>query len=85
MARLNVYVPDELAVRARAAGLNVSKLTQEAIETELQRRDLRAWMERVRASPPLEEIPREEHQRIMDEVRDEFGMRWDEVDDARGD
>ena len=85
MSRLNVYVPDELAARAREAGLNVSKLTQEAIETELQRRDLRAWMERVRTDPPLEEISREEHQRIMDEVRDELGMRWDEVDDARGD
>lgn len=85
MARLNVYVPDELAARARDAGLNVSKLTQEAIEEELQRSDLLAWMERVRADPPLEEISREEHQRIMDEVRDELGRRWDEVDDARGD
>jgi post-segregation antitoxin (ccd killing protein) len=37
MARLNVYVPDELAKRARAAGLNVSALTQAAITAELDR------------------------------------------------
>lgn len=86
MARLNVYVPDELAARAREAGLNVSKLTQEAIETELQRSAMRAWSERVRANPPLAEIPREEMQRIMDEVRDDFGRRWGESgDDDLGD
>ncbi|WP_028924455.1 type II toxin-antitoxin system CcdA family antitoxin [Pseudonocardia acaciae] len=37
MARLNVYVPDDLARRARAAGLNVSALTQAAITAELRR------------------------------------------------
>ena len=36
MARLNVYVPDELAERARARGLNVSALTQAAISAELE-------------------------------------------------
>ncbi len=30
MARVNVYVPDELAEKAKVAGLNVSSLTQEA-------------------------------------------------------
>ena len=85
MARLNVYVPDELAARAREAGLNVSKLTQEAIEEELQRTAMRVWMERVRANPPLPELPREEAQRIMDEVRDEFGTRWGDAADGVGD
>jgi hypothetical protein len=37
MARANVYLPDELHTRARAAGLNVSEITQRAIERELQR------------------------------------------------
>lgn len=73
MARLNVYVLDEMAVRARKAGLNVSKLTQQAIETELQRSSMRAWMEQVRGNPPPEEISQAEAQRILDEVRDEFG------------
>jgi len=86
MARLNVYVPDELAARAREAGLNVSRLTQVAIEAELQRSAMRSWSERVRANPPLAEIPREEMQRIVDEVRDDLGRRWDEgVGDELGD
>ncbi|WP_345602328.1 type II toxin-antitoxin system CcdA family antitoxin [Pseudonocardia adelaidensis] len=44
MARLNVYVPDELAERARAADLNLSALTQAAITNELQRRATDAWL-----------------------------------------
>ncbi|MEU0463751.1 type II toxin-antitoxin system CcdA family antitoxin [Amycolatopsis sp. NPDC006131] len=49
MARLNVYVPDELAERARAADLNVSALVQAAIADELQRRATDAWLD---ALPP---------------------------------
>jgi len=77
MARLNVYVPDELAARARDAGLNVSKLTQEAIESELQGSAMRTWIDRVQANPPLAEISREEMQTIMDDVRDDYGRPWD--------
>lgn len=44
MARLNVYVPDDLAARARAAGLNVSAVAQAAIAAELQREDTDAWL-----------------------------------------
>jgi len=50
MARLNVYVPDELAARARATGLNVSALTQAAITAELERHALDAWLAGL---PPL--------------------------------
>jgi hypothetical protein len=45
MARANVYLPDELHARARAAGLNVSELTQQAIELELQRAERLAAMD----------------------------------------
>lgn len=44
MARLNVYVPDELAERARRSGLNVSALTQAAISTELAREATDLWL-----------------------------------------
>ena len=44
MARLNVYLPDELAERARTANLNISALTQAAIAAELRRRDTNAWL-----------------------------------------
>lgn len=45
MTRLNVYVPDELAERARATGLNVSALTQDAIAAELDRQTTAAWLD----------------------------------------
>jgi post-segregation antitoxin (ccd killing protein) len=45
MARLNVYVPDELAERARDADLNVSALTQSAIRRALVTRDLDHWLD----------------------------------------
>ena len=45
MTRANVYLPDELHARARAAGLNVSELTQRAIERELQRSERLAAMD----------------------------------------
>ena len=55
MSRLNIYVPDELAERARAAGLNVSALAQAAIRDELDRDAGQAWLadlpaDRVRLS-----------------------------------
>lgn len=31
MARVNVYLPDDLAARVKAADLNVSQITQEAL------------------------------------------------------
>lgn len=44
MARLNVYVPDELAEAARAAELNVSAITQEAIRTALDISSVGRWL-----------------------------------------
>lgn len=49
MARLNVYVPDELAEQARTRGLNVSALTQAAISEELARTSLSAWLDSLPA------------------------------------
>lgn len=44
MARLNVYVPDELADQAKAADLNISALAQAAIADELRRRATNSWL-----------------------------------------
>ncbi len=44
MARLNVYVPDDLAEAAREAGLNVSALTQHALNEALARRATDTWL-----------------------------------------
>lgn len=69
MARLNVYVPDDLAERARARGLNVSALTQAALATELDRDATAPWLDSL-SSPPRPV----EHEAVLvalDEARDE--------------
>lgn len=38
MTRVNITVPDDIAARARAAGLNVSRVATAAITEELDRR-----------------------------------------------
>ena len=74
MTRLNVYLPDELAERARAAGLNVSALTRSAVEAELAGLDMNAWLESVAALPPTS-ASHESAMDALDEARDEFGSR----------
>jgi post-segregation antitoxin (ccd killing protein) len=71
MARLNVYVPDELAEQARSRGLNVSALTQAAISQELERRSLPSWLDSLPAVSH-----RVDHDAVLaalDDARDEFG------------
>lgn len=72
MARLNVYVPDDLAARSRAAGLNVSALTQRAIATELEAAQTDAWLAALPAArqPTLS---RDDLLRALDQTRDDFG------------
>ena len=74
MARVNVYLPDELAAAARAAGINVSSLTQEALRQELARRGTDAWLDRVADLRPT----RVSHDTALEAVqaaRDELGQR----------
>ncbi|MCY3850419.1 MAG: type II toxin-antitoxin system CcdA family antitoxin [Acidimicrobiaceae bacterium] len=52
MARVNVYLPDDLAAVARESGLNVSRLTQEALRRAIEARDLDLWLDEVAALPP---------------------------------
>jgi hypothetical protein len=47
MARVNVYMPDGLAEAVRAAGMNLSNITQVAAERELARRRVSPWLARV--------------------------------------
>jgi len=57
MARVNVYLSDDLADAARRAGLNVSGLTQEAIRAALVSRRTNAWLEAVAALPAADVDP----------------------------
>jgi post-segregation antitoxin (ccd killing protein) len=51
MARVNVYLPDELVDEVRAAGLNVSNVAQRALRRELIRHRAEDWLDRVKALP----------------------------------
>ena len=44
MARVNVYLPDDLAARAKQAQLNVSAITQDAIRSTLAASATDAWL-----------------------------------------
>jgi post-segregation antitoxin (ccd killing protein) len=71
MARLNVYVPDDLAERARARGLNVSALTQAAISAELENSATNTWLDglEVRNTGARHDDVLD----ALDAARDEFG------------
>lgn len=63
MVRVNITLPDELHVRARAAGLNVSRLASAAVSEELDRLakiaeldDYLADLDRELGPPSEEEI-----------------------------
>jgi len=52
MARINVYLPDELAAEAKNAGVNLSAVTQDAVRLLLDARSTDAWLATVRSAPP---------------------------------
>jgi len=47
MARVNVYLPDDLASAAKAADLNVSRLTQEALRSALATARVDDWLDEI--------------------------------------
>ncbi len=76
MARLNVYVPDELAEAARASELNVSQLTQQALRQELDRRAAEGWFDRVRRRR-YSGVTHDQVMEALDAARDDLGT-WHE-------
>ena len=66
MARVNVYLPDELADEVKRADLNVSRITQAAVRAELAATASARWLERVGslASTGLD------HDRVVAAIRD---------------
>jgi len=70
MARLNVYLPDELAAEVREAGLNLSAVTQDAVRRSLMARSTDAWLATLSPVSPH----RVTHDRVLealDAVRDD--------------
>ena len=74
MARVNVYLPNELARAARAAGLNISKVTQEALSNNLAQSATDGWLDRL-ADLPRAAISHERVIEAIDEARAELGDR----------
>ena len=74
MARLNVYVPDELAEAARAAELNVSAITQAAIRRALDADSVGAWLDSLDSLDVLDPAPISDAaaERALAEARDEL-------------
>lgn len=78
MARVNVYLPDDLAEEVKAAGLNVSALAQESLRSELRRRAITAWLadlDGLHRRYPTVDVTDDDLARALDEAKDEFG-RW---------
>lgn len=73
MPRVNVYLPDDLAAAVRAAGLNVSALTQDAIRRYLAGRTTDAWLATL--DPRSAQISHEDALAALDAARDEPATR----------
>jgi post-segregation antitoxin (ccd killing protein) len=71
MARVNVYLPDELAARARQKGLNVSALTRSALEAELAGDAASGWLTHAAALPSLD-VEHDEAIAALDVAREEL-------------
>jgi hypothetical protein len=74
VARVNVYLPDDLAAKAKEAGLNVSALTQDAIRRSLGAHSTDAWLATLRPSPP-HRVTHERAIQALDALRDEAVTR----------
>lgn len=75
MARLNVYLPDELAAEVKKAGLNLSALTQDAVRRCLAMRSTDAWLDTLTPLTPSERVPHEGAADALDAARDEAPTR----------
>ncbi len=71
MARVNVYLPDELAARARKADLNISSITQQALRRELLALKTDEWLKGVAALAPMS-VSHETALAALRAARDEF-------------
>ena len=70
MARVNIYLPDDLAAEARSADINLSALVQDAVRALLTSRSTDAWL----AAVPRSEDPGPSHDGVLaalDAVREE--------------
>jgi post-segregation antitoxin (ccd killing protein) len=72
MAKVTIYMPDELLAEAKEAGLNISGLAQDAVAAALQTAKTEAWLRSMRARP-RSGVKSEDVQQALREVRDNWG------------
>ena len=71
MARINVYLPDELAGEAKQAGINISALTQDAVRSALGAARIDQWLDELEALRPTG-VTHEDVVASVDAARDEL-------------
>lgn len=71
---MNVYLPDELAAEAKAAGLNLSAVTETVVRRSLAGRSTDAWLATL-ASAAQHEARHDEVIAALDAVRAEPSTR----------
>lgn len=71
MSRVNIYLPDTLADRARSSGLNISALAQAAISAELDRQATDEWLADL--PKPRRSVSHEAAIQALDEARADMG------------
>jgi post-segregation antitoxin (ccd killing protein) len=64
MARVNVYLPNDLASEAKAAGLNISNVTQQALRSALAARSTDGWLDGLASMPST----RVDHAKVAEAV-----------------
>jgi post-segregation antitoxin (ccd killing protein) len=74
MARVNVYLPDDLADEVKQAGLNVSGITQDALREALAERATDEWLDQVARLGPTT-VTHDVVIAAVDAARDELGDR----------
>jgi post-segregation antitoxin (ccd killing protein) len=72
MARISVYLPDDLAEATKRADLNVSRLTQAAIRSALAAADTNAWLDQLDSLEPVD-LPPERAVEAVRATREDFG------------
>ena len=72
MARVNVYLPDDLAQQVKKAGINVSHVAQEALRLTLAEASVNDWLDGLARLPPTG-IDHDEALAALKEARLEFG------------
>jgi post-segregation antitoxin (ccd killing protein) len=74
MARVNIYLPDDLARASREAGFNVSSLTQQALRHALAAQATDRWLESVVAASTTG-VTHEQVLRALEEAREDLGRK----------